>query len=60
MLEDLEKIPWSSLAQPEWNESEEVPAALRALVQSLVVADTVEERERALATELLADIAGRA
>ncbi len=31
MLETLENIPWASLAQPEWNEPDEVPRSLRKL-----------------------------
>jgi hypothetical protein len=31
MLEELEKVPWPSLAQPSWNASDTVAAALRGL-----------------------------
>jgi hypothetical protein len=31
MLEDLESVPWRSLAQPNWNRGDSVPAALRGL-----------------------------
>ncbi|MDC3954048.1 hypothetical protein [Polyangium jinanense] len=31
MLDDVRNVPWASFAQPEWNDPNEVPSALRAL-----------------------------
>lgn len=31
MLEELARVPWESIAQPDWNASDEVPAAIREL-----------------------------
>lgn len=46
MLENLDTVAWSALAQPEWNVPDEVPRSLRALAasDSLQTADTAYQR----------------
>ncbi|MDI1477942.1 hypothetical protein [Polyangium sp. y55x31] len=43
MLTDVDEVPWASFPQPEWNEPNEVPSALRALSSCT----SEEEAERA-------------
>ncbi|MDI1448475.1 hypothetical protein [Polyangium sp. 6x1] len=43
MLDDVDDVPWASFPQPEWNEPDHVPSALRALASCV----SEEEARRA-------------